>query len=124
MGRKSKQAAKKAAAKSGKSNSSWIILFAAMVFTVGIAGGVLGWALTRGGDSASAAPKPPSFASDPTAPKGSAEAYQFAIDNPDTLSQIPCYCGCGQLDGHKSNLDCFIKSRNGNDITFDKHGAG
>ncbi len=23
------------------------------------------------------------------------EAYQFALANPDVLSKIPCYCGCG-----------------------------
>lgn len=35
-------------------------------------------------------------------------AYQFAIDNPDLLAQIPCYCGCEKTLGHKHNLDCYI----------------
>ncbi len=34
-------------------------------------------------------------------------AYQFAVANADILSQIPCFCGCGQL-GHKSNYDCYV----------------
>lgn len=110
--------------KSGLSSSAWVGIFAGLVFAVGIAGGVLGFVLTRsGGNTASAAPKPPDFAYAATAPKGAAEAYQFAIDNPDVLKQIPCYCGCVQ-DGHKDNLDCFIKSRDGDNVTFDKHGAG
>ncbi len=120
-----KKKSKPAARKSGPSTSVWIAIFAGLVFVVGIAGGVLGWALTRsdsGGGGGGV--KLPSFAFDPTVPKGTAEAYQFAIDNSETLAQIPCYCGCGQLDAHKSNLDCFIKSRDGSDIVFDKHAAG
>lgn len=35
-------------------------------------------------------------------------AYQFAIDNPETLKQIPCYCGCAKTLGHKHNLACYI----------------
>lgn len=35
-------------------------------------------------------------------------AYQFAIDNPDLLAQIPCYCGCEKTLAHKHNLDCYI----------------
>jgi hypothetical protein len=111
--------------KSGPSTSVWIAIIAGLVVVVGVAGGVLGWTLTHGGsDNGTSSPKPPSFAFDSTAPKGSVAAYQFAIDYPDVLAQIPCYCGCGQEAGHKSNLDCFIKSRNGDDIVFDKHAAG
>jgi len=52
------------------------------------------------------------------------EAYAFAIQNPHDLETIPCYCGCGNM-GHKSNLNCYIKSidQNGK-ITFDNHAAG
>jgi hypothetical protein len=39
------------------------------------------------------------------------EAYRFAIANPEVLSQIPCYCGCGAM-GHESDLDCFIEELN------------
>lgn len=68
--------------------------------------------------------KLPDYAYSSTGPKGLAEAYQFAVDNQDVLKYIPCYCGCGELDGHTSNLDCFIKSGSGNNIVFDKHAAG
>ena len=39
------------------------------------------------------------------------EAYRFAIANPEILSQLPCYCGCGNM-GHESDLDCFVEEFN------------
>lgn len=42
------------------------------------------------------------------APTAVRTAYQFAVTNPDTLKNVPCYCGCGAI-GHKSNLACYIK---------------
>lgn len=41
------------------------------------------------------------------APFNTQEAYQFAFANPDVLSQIPCYCGCGGM-GHANNYDCYV----------------
>lgn len=35
-------------------------------------------------------------------------AYRFAMDHPDLLAQIPCYCGCEKTLHHKHNLDCYI----------------
>lgn len=52
------------------------------------------------------------------------QAYQFAVDNPDVLRQIPCYCGCDDL-GHKSNYDCYIDSVDENGkVNFDSHALG
>jgi hypothetical protein len=39
-------------------------------------------------------------------------AYQFAIDHPEILKQIPCYCGCAKTLGHKHNLACYITAFN------------
>ncbi len=39
------------------------------------------------------------------------ETYRFAIANPEILSQLPCYCGCGNM-GHESDLDCFVEEFN------------
>lgn len=52
------------------------------------------------------------------------EAYQFAAANPDILSQVPCYCGCGSM-GHKSNYDCYVagKAEDGT-VTYDPHALG
>lgn len=102
-------------------------IFAAVIILVGVLGGVMGWVLTRDGGSETASTgsvKLPDYVNGPTVPKGTAEAYQFAVNNPDVLKYIPCYCGCGQLDGHTSNLDCFIKSGGGDNIVFDDHAAG
>ncbi|MHB1324629.1 MAG: PCYCGC motif-containing (lipo)protein [Thermoleophilia bacterium] len=109
--------------KSGSSKTAMIAVFAGLIFVVAVAGGLLGWMLTRG-ESGSSTVKLPDFAFGPTVPKGTAEAYQFAVDNPDVLKQIPCYCGCGKLEGHTSNFDCFVKSQKGSEFVFDKHAAG
>jgi hypothetical protein len=52
------------------------------------------------------------------------EAYRFAIANPDVLSVMPCYCGCGAV-GHKNNLQCYIKDRQPDgSIVFENHAFG
>jgi hypothetical protein len=64
----------------------------------------------------------PDFAQD--APPQVQEAYRFAIANPDVLTYIPCYCGCGAM-GHHSNLQCYIKeTRADGSIEFDNHAFG
>lgn len=113
---------KKSKGKRGQSSSLpmiAVVMIAALV--IGGGGGVLVWYLTSGTASGL---ELPDFAYDPTAPKRAPEAYQAALDIPDYLEQIPCYCGCGELDGHKNNLDCFIKSRQGDKVEWDDHAAG
>lgn len=52
------------------------------------------------------------------------EAYQFALANPDTLKQLPCYCGCGSM-GHTSNYACYVQGAGaGEEITIDEHALG
>ncbi len=36
------------------------------------------------------------------------QTYIIASEYPEVLAQVPCFCGCGVSDGHKSNLDCFV----------------
>ncbi len=50
-------------------------------------------------------------------------AYQFALANPDTLKEIPCYCGCGPM-GHSSNYNCYIKESESGKTSFDNHALG
>jgi len=39
------------------------------------------------------------------------------------LSAIPCYCGCG-AQGHRSNLDCYVKEIGPDgSIVFEPHAA-
>jgi hypothetical protein len=40
------------------------------------------------------------------------QAYTVAEKNPMLLSQLDCYCGCYETDGHRSLLDCY-RSRHG-----------
>ncbi len=58
------------------------------------------------------------------APDPVREAYQFAAANPETLQNVPCYCGCGPI-GHKSNYDCYIVgAETAGALTFDAHALG
>ncbi len=58
-----------------------------------------------------------------TAPDSVSDAYRFAAANPDILTGIPCYCGCGAM-GHTSNYDCYVQSDDGGEIVFDTHALG
>lgn len=51
------------------------------------------------------------------------EAYQFAVANPEVVSAIPCYCGCGAM-GHTSNYSCYVAGQEGQEIVFDNHALG
>ena len=52
--------------------------------------------------------------------------YDFAAQHPEVLQYIPCFCGCGEEAGHKSNESCFIARRDkqGNVLEWDTHGFG
>jgi hypothetical protein len=59
-----------------------------------------------------------------SAPEVVRSAYQFAVTNPDVLTQLPCYCGCGSM-GHTSNYACYIAEENSDGaIIFDNHALG
>jgi hypothetical protein len=59
-----------------------------------------------------------------SAPVSVQQAYQFAAANPDIMTKIPCYCGCGAM-GHTSNYSCYIQSVDASGkITFDHHALG
>ena len=59
-----------------------------------------------------------------TAPVTVQEAYQFNVANPDIMTLIPCYCGCGAM-GHTSNYDCYVAGVNvDGSINFDTHALG
>jgi len=52
------------------------------------------------------------------------QAYQFAFANPDVMTQLPCYCGCGAM-GHTSNYSCYISNVDvSGKITYDAHALG
>ncbi|MPZ21040.1 MAG: hypothetical protein GEV06_24535, partial [Luteitalea sp.] len=49
--------------------------------------------------------------------------YAFAGRNAELLQYIPCYCGC-RSQGHRSNLDCYVRHRSadGRVSEWDRHG--
>lgn len=48
-------------------------------------------------------------------------AYAFAAsDAGDALQWMPCYCGCGNSQGHTDNRACFVKADGSG---FDEHGS-
>ncbi len=59
-----------------------------------------------------------------SAPLSVQHAYQFAVENPQILKEIPCYCGCGSM-GHTSNYACYVKDDTSpDDLVFDGHALG
>lgn len=60
-----------------------------------------------------------------SAPVTVQQAYQFNVANPDVMTQLPCYCGCGAM-GHTSNYACYVAEQNadGSVKTFDNHALG
>ena len=58
------------------------------------------------------------------APKVVQEAYQFAVANPDMMTHIPCYCGCGDM-GHTSNYACYVSGQGPDgELQYDSHALG
>ena len=58
------------------------------------------------------------------APASVQEAYHFAAANPEVLTHIPCYCGCGSI-GHTSNYACYVSGKNEDgSLAFDEHAMG
>jgi len=59
----------------------------------------------------------PVFAGDPEIGR----LYRFAVDRPDVLQYMPCFCGCGRL-GHRDNRHCYVKAEHPDGtITYTSH---
>jgi hypothetical protein len=52
------------------------------------------------------------------------DSYAYALEHPDQIQYMPCYCGCGLTANHKSNLDCYIAGvdQDGK-VVFDNHAS-
>ncbi|MDA9747582.1 PCYCGC domain-containing protein [bacterium] len=48
------------------------------------------------------------------------EAYDYAVKNPEMLSNFSCYCGCEKIK-HTSNKSCFIKEIDQDIISLTNH---
>lgn len=49
-----------------------------------------------------------------------AALYRYVEANKQTTEHIPCYCGCGQFNDHKSVHDCFVNAKG----QYDDHASG
>ena len=50
--------------------------------------------------------------------------YQAAVKANDVLKWMPCYCGCGDSAGHKSNFNCFVQEiKENGKVVWDDHGT-
>ncbi|MCE5171739.1 PCYCGC domain-containing protein [Paenibacillus profundus] len=50
--------------------------------------------------------------------------YTLAAQNHELLQHIPCYCGCGEIAGHESNLNCFVaQMEDDGAVQWDDHGT-
>ena len=123
MSRHQRKKARKAARQRSASVPNWVYLVvsAAVVLALGLGG------LTLMGKGGSPAPETggslPSWLAQ--APPPVKEAYAYAADNPDKVSYIPCYCGCGRHSGHQSVNDCFVAARGADGtVVYDPHGSG
>jgi hypothetical protein len=46
--------------------------------------------------------------------------YEFQITHGELMRYMPCFCGCGQNAGHKSNRDCYVREvREDGSVVFD-----
>ncbi|GKV64463.1 MULTISPECIES: PCYCGC domain-containing protein [unclassified Sporosarcina] len=64
----------------------------------------------------------PSFLDDK--PEDMRLIYQVAGKATEVLEYMPCYCGCGESAGHKSNMNCFLDEvREDGSVVWDDHGT-
>jgi hypothetical protein len=53
-------------------------------------------------------------------PMGMQQHYRFAAAHPRTYGDVPCFCGCEAMLGHRSLLDCFVRPGGG----WERHASG
>lgn len=52
------------------------------------------------------------------------QIYRLAASHAELLQWIPCYCGCGESAGHRSNRDCFVHDiQTDGSVIWDDHGT-
>lgn len=67
------------------------------------------------------APAPAAAVTDRSAvPEAALPVYRFIEANQSLAVRLPCYCGCGETEGHRSLRECFLTDRG----TYNPHGAG
>ncbi len=121
---KERKSSRKKAHSRRKGSRKWLYVATPIlaIVLIGLGGG---WFLAhQGGTEIQLAPVSQLSEKVRSAPPVVQEAYRFAIANPEILSKLPCYCGCGSK-GHTSDLDCFIQEfKSDGSIVFSYHAFG
>ncbi len=103
------------------------VLFVSVASAFLLVGGLMGGCTSSGAGDGERDVAMASLDEMPTAVKRAPatvrQAYQFAVANPEVLTQIPCYCGCGGM-GHTSNYSCYVAVNEDGTRQFDGHGLG
>ena len=98
----------------------WILVAILGVLTTACSGSTI----NKGNHSYEMAPMTDMPVEVQSAPEVVGSAYQFAVANPDVLTQLPCYCGCGSM-GHTSNYSCYVAEEKSDGApVFDNHALG
>lgn len=104
--------------------SRWLFLLVALLPIVSILSGCSGSATAASSDPNKIAPMSDMPAEIQKAPTTVQQAYQFAVANPGSLKNVPCFCGCGAV-GHTSNYSCFVNEvKSSGEVVFDQHALG
>jgi hypothetical protein len=102
----------------------WLILLAALLPVLSLLTGCSTGATSSQNNQNNMAPMEGMPAEVQKASVSVSDAYRFAVVNPDTLKNVPCYCGCGKV-GHTSNYSCYVKEKKpSGEIVFDQHALG
>lgn len=56
-------------------------------------------------------PPLPHFKNPVDKPENIDRLYRFVALHPNVFKYMPCFCACSRTKGHRSNDDCFVKSR-------------
>lgn len=46
------------------------------------------------------------------APPEVKQLYEFQVTHGEVMRYMPCFCGCGRNNGHRSNRDCYVRRVN------------
>ena len=92
----------------GRALRSMLVTFVAAALVIVLAG-VTGAVMQRRQPMPGAGPAMSGFMLSSLSDEMAAH-YHFADAHPSMYEQVPCYCGCDQMLGHRSLLDCFVKA--------------
>jgi hypothetical protein len=85
-----------------------------------LAGAAVGVGVVLGSDHEPTMPAATNAIELASMPRQTAEHYRFAAIHGSVYEQVPCFCGCDAMLGHRSLLDCFVRPEGG----WERHASG